>query len=63
MATETKKVEVEVKAKVNKGGPIEVMNTASIPLNLESGIIQPNETGMATAAEVSNFSGKYLEVV
>jgi hypothetical protein len=63
MAAETKKVEVEVKVKVNKDGPIEVMNITSTPLNLESGIIKPNETGIATAAEVSNLSGKYLEVV
>jgi hypothetical protein len=42
---------------------IRVKNLHTIALNLEAGIIQPGDTGLATDAEVSNLSGQYLEVV
>jgi len=43
--------------------PVKVKNIHTNNLNLEKGVIKPNETGLATQAEVSNFLGKYLELV
>jgi hypothetical protein len=42
---------------------VKVKNIHTIALNLEAGIIQPGDTGLATEAERSNFLGQYLEVV
>jgi hypothetical protein len=52
------------KAKVSPNEPpatIKVRNIHTIALNLEAGIIQPGDTGLATAAERSNLVGQYLE--
>ena len=43
--------------------PVKVKNIHTNNLNLEKGVIKPNETGLATQAEVSNFLGQYLELV
>jgi hypothetical protein len=40
---------------------ITVRNITRNDLFLESGCIQPNQTGLATEAEVSNLLGQYLE--
>jgi hypothetical protein len=40
---------------------IKVKNIHTIALNLEAGIIQPGQTGLATEAEVSNLLDQYLE--
>jgi hypothetical protein len=47
----------------NPPATIKVKNIHAIALNLEAGIIQPGQTGLATVAEVSNFVGQYLEEV
>jgi hypothetical protein len=41
---------------------IRVKNVRINALNLEAGIIEPGQTGLATDAEVSNLRGQYLEV-
>jgi hypothetical protein len=40
---------------------IKVRNIHTIALNLETGIIQPGDTGLATDAEFSNLLDQYLE--
>jgi hypothetical protein len=45
------------------GAPVDVVNTHIMPLNLALNIIPVGGVGLATPSEVSNFSGKYLEVL
>jgi hypothetical protein len=57
--TPTQPKPVAHKEAVDKGFKVKNIHIAAI--SLESGIVEPGQTGFATAAERSNLLGQYLE--
>lgn len=58
----------EAKAKSKKEAPkggktVKVKNVTKSRICLLNGILEPGAEGEATAAELSNLAGKYLEVI
>lgn len=60
---EVKKVVPIVEVVPTVKGPLIVTNILDCNVNLESGILRPNEQGVATSAELSVLSGKAIELV